>query len=85
MGRNWQTMREQDQNDIRTMAMTNSSALHYCTMTKHCGDPLNCTLCMESARLAVQHYRPIIEKRVVGTLMDAYDVRCRLPHPGGDD
>lgn len=82
--RDWEKVREQDARDARAMALANSSYLHYSTNTKPCQDPLTCRLCTESARLAVQHYRPIIETRVVESLMSAYNVRCKLTHVGGD-
>jgi hypothetical protein len=83
--RDYQKLKEQDAIDARRMAYANSQYLHHSTKTPHCTNVLECLLCTESARLAVQHYRPIIEDRVVATIMDLYNIRCRLPHPGSDD
>lgn len=84
MARDYVNLHTKDMDDIRTMARANSSALHYSTKTPTCESPTSCMLCMQSARLAVQHYRLIIETRVVKSLMDAYGIKCDLPHPGGD-
>lgn len=84
MARDYERLRKQDAEDIRSMAYTNTGPLHYSTKTPPCANPLDCLLCMESARLAVQFLRPILEKRVVESLMETYGVRCKLPHPGGD-
>jgi len=83
--RNYEKLREQDQRDVYGMAYANNQALHYSTKTTTCKDPLLCLLCMESARLAVQWYRPRIEKRVVESIIDAYDVRCNMTHISSDD
>jgi len=84
MARDYQRLTTQNEQDVLNMAHANSAPLHYCTQTAQCEDPTTCPLCFAAARLAVQFYRPIIEKRVVESLMTAYDVRCTLPHPGGD-
>lgn len=84
MARNYQQLTMQDNADARSMAYTISGYLHVSTKTIKCQNPLECLMCMNAARLAVQHYRPIIEARVVDSLMSLYNVRCTMPHPGDD-
>lgn len=82
--RDYQKLQEQDRKDIATLAHRNKQPLHYCTGTTQCTDPMKCDMCYNAARLAVQIYRPLLEERVVQGIMRSYDVRCTLPHPGGD-
>lgn len=82
--RNYHELAKQDSDDAMSIAYKISSPLHFSTKTEKCIDPLTCLLCKESARLVIQNYRQIIEARVVESLMDAYNVRCTMPHPGGD-
>ena len=82
MVRDYEKLRTQDKRDAQSMAYVISAPLHHCVGTPQCSDPPGCDLCSNAARLAVQHYRPVIERRVVQSLMDSYDVRCPMPHPG---
>lgn len=84
MLRDYQKLRKQDVADAERMARSISPYLHHSINQPNCPNPLLCLLCTNAARLAVQHYRPIIEKRVVESLMENYNVSCTLPHPGGD-
>lgn len=83
-GRDYQALKNQDQNDVRTMAWSIHTYLHFCTETPTCEDPTQCKMCFNAARLAVQHYRPIIEKRTVRRFVDYFDAGCTMSHPGGD-
>lgn len=83
--RDWPKVHEQDQADVRRMAHANQSYLHHSVEDKRsCDDPMKCKLCYNAARLAVQHYRRILEKRIVNHIMSEYDVQCEMTHPGGD-
>lgn len=82
--RNYERLREQDARDVITMTHVISTPLHYTTKTKQCSDPTACPMCSNAARLAVQHYRPIIERRVIEQINRQFDVRCTMSHPGGD-
>lgn len=82
--RDYAKLRGQDADDGRWLARRISAALHHCAETPQCTDPTACRLCANAARLAVQEYRGVIERRVVASLMSAYDVQCDRPHPGGD-
>lgn len=83
MRRDYQRLREQDARDEHAMAFSISAPLHHCTKTPKCEDPTQCRLCSNAARLAVQHYRPIIEKRTVEVFIQYFDAGCNMPH-GGD-
>lgn len=83
MYRDYQQLQEQDRRDAERMAWANRSYLHHCTGTITCVDATTCDLCSNAARLAVQHYRPIIEKRTVQTFIDYFNAGCTFPH-GGD-
>lgn len=85
MSRDYARLRAEDKRDADRMAYANSAFLHHCVGTPQCVTPIECPLCSNAARLAVQHYRPIIEKRMVEKLMSEYDVRCQMAHVGGDD
>lgn len=83
MIRDYQRLKRQDSEDAVRMAYANSSYLHHCTNTTQCQDAVECDMCMNAARLAVQHYRPIIEKRTVEVSIRYFDAGCKMPH-GGD-
>ena len=82
--RDYQRLRSEDARDVSTRAHSISSPLHYSNGTPQCKDPTQCKTCYNAARLAVQHYRPIIEKRVVQHMVHHYDAGCTMPHPGSD-
>ena len=84
MSRDYDRLRAEDKRDVDLMARTNTSYLHHSVGTPQCSDPTVCALCHNAARLAVQHYRPIIEKRIVGRLVEEYDAGCKAHHPGDD-
>lgn len=84
MVRDFERLTRQDSEDARRMAYANQQFLHYSTNTPCCTDVMSCRLCTESSRLAVQYLRPRIEERVISSIMDLYNIRCDLPHPGGD-
>lgn len=84
MSRDYDRLRAQDKQDVNRMARTNSSYLHHSVGTPQCADPTVCKLCHNAARLAVQYYRPVIEKRIVGRLVEEYDAGCSGPHFGDD-
>lgn len=84
MARDYQRLQEQDKKDAQKMAFAISTYLHHSTGIPNCEDPNQCLMCSNATRLAVQHYRPIMEQRVVQSVMDMYNVSCNLPHPGGD-
>lgn len=84
MARDYQKLKLQDAADAEQMALSISPYLHHSINRSSCQNPLLCLLCTNVARLAVQHYRPIMEQRVVQSVMDMYNVRCTRPHPGDD-
>lgn len=81
--RNFERLKEQDRRDAQQMAYAISAPLHHTTGTRQCADPTECAMCSNAARLAVQHYRPIIERRTVHTFVDYFGAGCTMPH-GGD-
>jgi len=81
--RDYERLRERDLRDMEDMAYKNRNPLHHSTGIPLCEHPRDCKLCTNAARLAIQHYRPILERRVVEHIMSEYDVRCEFPH-GGD-
>lgn len=84
MTRDYQRLQEQDRIDARRLAYHLSAPLHHCTSTPQCKDATQCPMCSNAARLAVQDYRPTVEKRTVGTFVDHFGAGCTLPHPGDD-
>ncbi len=85
MMRDYEALRVQDKADADRMARANSSFLHHCMQTIQCADPTVCVLCSNAARLAVQHYRPIIEKRMIEDLTRRYDARRGGPYLSMDE
>lgn len=84
MSRDYKALRRDDELDATAMAWAIQNALHYCIKIPPCKDATRCVVCSNAARLAVQHYRPIIEKRVVDRLVNYYGAGCTGPHPGDD-
>jgi hypothetical protein len=78
--RNYVQLQEQDKRDIIGMAYANSRVLHYSTGTIQCENPTQCMLCTESARLAIQWYRPLLEERFVRNIQAFYGITCPIPH-----
>lgn len=84
MSRDYAALRESDRRDAEAMAYAISTPLHNTTDVPWCERPTECPLCSNAARLAVQHYRPIIERRIIESLTRAYGAGCAMPHPGDD-
>lgn len=82
--RSFNQLRDMDADDARRMAYAISQPLHYCTGTPQCKDPLRCPMCKDATRLAVQWYRPVLERRVVETIQSLYGITCQMSHPGSD-
>lgn len=82
--RDYEKLRRQDALDMLSLSYKISGPLHHCTKTQQCSSPPDCDMCYNAARLSVQSYRPMVEKRVVEHLVHEYNAGCTMPHPGGD-
>lgn len=84
MSRDYERLREQDRRDVEQMAWANRGALHHSTKTPECTDATRCGLCSNAARLAVQHYRPRLEKRFVEQVGQMFNVPTGWSPPCSD-
>lgn len=82
--RDYQALRDRDARDAHALSYTLSAPLRHCVGTSQCKHPPDCPMCSNAARLAVQTYRPIIERRMVEHIVHEYDAGCRMAHPGSD-
>lgn len=81
MARDYEHLARLDEDDALWLSRMISHPLHFTTNTQDCGSK-PCSMCSNAARLAVQSLRPRIEKRVVESIQNLYDVHCDRPHPG---
>lgn len=86
--KDWAKFREQEARDMKEMAYAISSPLHFSTNTPRgkCGLDHNppCDLCSNAARLVVQAYGPILERRFVKAVGNLFNVPTGWSPPCSD-
>lgn len=88
MGKDWERFRAQEKRDMEAMARSISSPLHFSTKIPR-GTCCNtgyppCDLCSNAARLVVQEYGPMLERRFVEQVGRMFDVPTGWSPPCSD-